>query len=176
MEEEFLKVILEKKKSNGTGMTKDEAAEVIEALKKRQNKLEKIDSNMLRRLRNRKFSIEVINGDEVLHSDDKKCIMYEDMYAFLKRVHCDEMVHVGITKTDKFIKDQYSCVPREVIAAFKMKSSDFFRAERHASKKMQFTSATANRSSTANRSRQSKKSRRKNHRFLKKKNNIIVRC
>ncbi len=34
MEEEFLKVILEKKKSNGTGMTKDEAAG--EALKKRQ--------------------------------------------------------------------------------------------------------------------------------------------
>ncbi len=63
MEEEFLKVILEKKKSNGTGMTKDEAAKVIEALKKRQNKLEKIDSNMLRRLNNRKFSIEVINGD-----------------------------------------------------------------------------------------------------------------
>ncbi len=44
-------------------MTKDEAAKVIEALKKRQNKLEKIDS-MLRRLNNRKFSIEVINGDE----------------------------------------------------------------------------------------------------------------
>ena len=55
MEEEFLKVILEKKKSNGTGMTKDEAAIVIEALKKRQNKLEKIDSNMLRRLKNHQW-------------------------------------------------------------------------------------------------------------------------
>ena len=82
MEEEFLKVILEKKKSNGTGMTKDEAAKVIEALKKRQNKLEKIDSNMLRRLKNRKFSIEVINGDEVLHSDGKFLLILLTFFFF----------------------------------------------------------------------------------------------
>jgi hypothetical protein len=111
----FNKFVNESLKYNTTGITRKKGDEIIEAIKKINQKLKIFDPKLKKRIQDRKFEINAI-GELVVN--DKKVVYMEDYFEKIWEIHSVGVKHPGITLTTSEINKRYSCIPRPAIEYF----------------------------------------------------------